>query len=129
MSWKASGQHIRYIEDTLHYCITEEFTKFLVKEHRRNLLHIEQITNLKAQALSDSVQISILEQQLDISDTITSEMDSLIELGNQELELTEKELRRQNRRARWQKVWQYIKFPLITAASGAAGYGIGRIPH
>lgn len=96
-----------------------------MKEHRQNEIHKGQILNLHKQAESDSISLRALEAKLALADIIEAHQDSIITLTEQDVEITEKELRRQKRRAKWQKVWSWGKYVLIGVGSGAVGYGIG----
>jgi len=98
-----------------------------VKEHRQNEVNQDQIINLTEQGRSDSITIDALELKLELADAIEEHQDSIIDLTEEQAELTEKELRRQKRRATWSKVWAVGKYVLIGIGSGAAGYGIGSI--
>jgi len=100
-----------------------------VSEHLENRINSDLIINLTKQNQSDSTQIKALERKLAAAADIELEQDSIIDLTEQDVELTEKELKRQKRRARWEKVWSWGKYVLIGAGSAGAGYAIGSLAH
>ena len=123
------GQHTRLISDTVHYCLTENLTKFLLNSHRDNLLNGDKI--LEMVEINDSLEIQVydLKSQNSFSDILISVQDSTADIDSALLDLTEREMRRRTRKARSKEIWAKIKVPFIfvggVIVGVAGGYAIG----
>jgi hypothetical protein len=97
MSVAGFSQHIVWIEDTLHYCFTEPQTRFVVKTIRHDSIHKAQIINLQQRIQADSIKISAFEARKSVTDTISKKKDDVIEVKEERLQLSKKQLRKEKR--------------------------------
>ena len=125
MSCAASAQHLMMINDTAHYCITEQHTRGMIKVFRQNEIRKRIIREMRSIRGRDSVSIDLLQHQVDDLIAISNQKDTIIEVIETDANLTEKELQRIQRREKWQEVWSWLRYVAIGIGAGAAGYGIG----
>jgi len=125
LSCAAYAQHLMMINDTAHYCLTEQHTRGMIKVYRQNEIRKRIITELRSIRGRDSISIDLLQHQIDDLIAISNQKDTIIDVIETDANLTEKELKRIQRREKWQQVWSWLRYVAISIGAGAAGYGIG----
>ena len=123
MSSKASGQHIIWIEDSIHFCTSKGVTRFLINEHRDKLLLQGKEINLSGQISELTIQKQALQNKLDAMAIISSSKDSIIEVVEEQKDISKKALRKAKR----QKIWSDIKSHWRVIVGTASGIAVGAV--
>lgn len=97
----------------------------MIKVYRQNEIRKRIITELRSIRGRDSISIDLLQHQIDDLIAISNQKDTIIDVIEIDANLTEKELKRIQRREKWQQVWSWLRYVAISIGAGAAGYGIG----
>ena len=114
MSSKASGQHIIWIKGV---------TRFLINEHRDLSILKEKEINLNGQINELSIKNEALIIKLKSSTIISSAKDEIIEVIEEQKELSKKELRKAKRQQLWSDIksqWRVIVAGTVGIATGVA---------
>lgn len=123
MSLGAYGQHMIYIEDTLHYCTTEPVTKFLISEHLQNNINKDKVMNLEGQVAEKSNKVELLNEKLEFAESVIAAQDTVSKTKDEQIDLHEKE----KKKRLWKDVgeWFADQWELVTGVTAAAGVGFG----
>lgn len=97
----------------------------MIKSYRENDIRKRIIREMRSIRGRDSVSIDLLQHQVDDLIAISTHKDTIIDVVEMDANLTEKELKRIQRREKWQQVWSWFRYVAIGIGAGAAGYGIG----
>ena len=123
MSSNVSGQRIAYFEDTLHYCITEPVTAFLVSEHRKNVINKDKVITLSSERDSLFSAVDDLAEGLRFAEQALAAKDTVIAVKDEREDFAEQKKKGEG----WRKIGKFFKdrWREVTIAGSALGVGFG----
>jgi hypothetical protein len=128
-SFGAFSQVIINIQEVTHYCFTEPETKILVTKATEGGICEDQLIVLTGENNELRGKASDLEERLMFRGQIIEEQDIIQDLTEHQVDISEQERKRLERKAKSLSVWRKGKEYIIGGVSliigGAAGYGIG----
>jgi hypothetical protein len=118
MPSNAYSQIVINYNDTTRYCISESQARLVVSVFEKSLIHKGTIIDLK-------FKVSTLESKIVTLSAIDTAQTEVIALVEEVAELTEKELKRNKRKAFWNNIWQKGREAIIAISALGAGIGVG----
>jgi hypothetical protein len=128
-SFGASSQVLVRIQEQTHYCFTEPQARELAIKATEGDICEDQLFVLGSENHELRGKVSDLEERLTFKHQIIEEKDIIQDLTEKQVDISDNERKRLERKALWKGIWQqgkeYIIGGIALMAGGAVGYGIG----